>query len=141
MWLRRGGRKPSRMPMRAVSRTLSFATLRGRSSDGVTSLSAMSGCNWRWSYTSWNRRRSCALSLSLSLQRMKCLGLASLSRTIARQRSWLMFLRGGDTNTKFFTCMLVTVVVKITSRSSLTVAWSSNQKMRVHQGPRYPRQF
>jgi hypothetical protein len=34
--------------------------------------------------------------------KMKCLGLASLSRTIARQRLRIMFLREGDTNTKFF---------------------------------------
>jgi hypothetical protein len=33
---------------------------------------------------------------------MKCLGLASLCRTIARQHSRLMFLGEGDTNTKFF---------------------------------------
>jgi hypothetical protein len=30
------------------------------------------------------------------------LGLASLSRTIARQRSYIRFLREGDANTKFF---------------------------------------
>jgi hypothetical protein len=34
--------------------------------------------------------------------KMKCLGLASLSRTIARRRSCLVFLREGDANTKFF---------------------------------------
>jgi hypothetical protein len=34
--------------------------------------------------------------------KMKCLGLASLSKTIARQRSWLTFLREGDGNTRFF---------------------------------------
>lgn len=32
----------------------------------------------------------------------KCLGLASLQRTIARQRSRITFLAEGDTNTKFF---------------------------------------
>ena len=32
----------------------------------------------------------------------KCLGLASLKRTIARQHSRLMFLAEGDTNTRFF---------------------------------------
>jgi hypothetical protein len=30
------------------------------------------------------------------------LGLASLSRTIARQKSWYRYLRDGDANTKFF---------------------------------------
>ncbi|WVZ79919.1 LOW QUALITY PROTEIN: hypothetical protein U9M48_027442 [Paspalum notatum var. saurae] len=35
-------------------------------------------------------------------QKLKCLGLASLSRTIARQRSRLLFLEAGDANTKFF---------------------------------------
>jgi hypothetical protein len=34
--------------------------------------------------------------------KLKCLGLSSLSRTIARQRSRLLFLRAGDANTKFF---------------------------------------
>ncbi|WVZ71862.1 hypothetical protein U9M48_020394 [Paspalum notatum var. saurae] len=34
--------------------------------------------------------------------KFKCLGLASLSRTIARQRSRLLFLEAGDANTKFF---------------------------------------
>ena len=32
----------------------------------------------------------------------KCIGLASLKRTIARQRSRLMFLAEGDANTRFF---------------------------------------
>jgi hypothetical protein len=32
----------------------------------------------------------------------KCLGLASLATTIARQRSRMMFLAEGDANTRFF---------------------------------------
>lgn len=34
--------------------------------------------------------------------KVKCLGLASLNRTIARQRSKILFLAEGDANTKFF---------------------------------------
>jgi hypothetical protein len=34
--------------------------------------------------------------------KMKCLGLASLNRTIQRQRSKVLFLAEGDANTKFF---------------------------------------
>lgn len=34
--------------------------------------------------------------------KLKCLGLASLERTIARQHSRLIWLKGGDANTKLF---------------------------------------
>ncbi|WVZ65335.1 hypothetical protein U9M48_014716 [Paspalum notatum var. saurae] len=34
--------------------------------------------------------------------KLRCLGLASMARTIARQRSRLLFLEAGDVNTKFF---------------------------------------
>jgi hypothetical protein len=34
--------------------------------------------------------------------KMKCLGLASLCRSIARQRSRLMYLKDRDANTRFF---------------------------------------
>lgn len=34
--------------------------------------------------------------------KLRILGLASLARTIARQRSWILFLAEGDANTRFF---------------------------------------
>ncbi|WVZ91735.1 hypothetical protein U9M48_037868 [Paspalum notatum var. saurae] len=48
-------------------------------------------------------RPLCAEDLLLRKQlKVKCLGLASLARTVARQRSRLIFLEAGDANTKFF---------------------------------------
>jgi hypothetical protein len=34
--------------------------------------------------------------------KFKCLGLASLAHTIARQRSWILHLKEGDSNTRYF---------------------------------------
>jgi hypothetical protein len=49
---------------------------------------------------------TCALSHGETLLRselkMKCLGLASLCRSVGRQRSRLMFLKDGDANIRFF---------------------------------------
>jgi hypothetical protein len=34
--------------------------------------------------------------------KFKCLGLASLAHTIARQRLWILHLKEGDSNTRYF---------------------------------------
>jgi hypothetical protein len=53
--------------------------------------------------TAQELRTLSAHEVSLRKQlKLKCLGLASLERTIARSRSRLVWLKEGDANTKFF---------------------------------------
>jgi hypothetical protein len=67
-------------------------------------------------------------SLSLEEQalrkelKFKCLGLASLSRTLAWQHSHLTFLAEGDANTHFFHLQACHRGAKITSRSLIPMA-------------------